>query len=279
MSKVWIVTGSSRGLGRQIVEAALAAGHRLLATARRPEQLQDLVEIWGDQIHTFPLDVTDWVAGKAAVQAALDAFGSLDVVVNNAGQADMASIEDCTEAAIRGQFETVFFGVVNLTKAALPVLRAQGHGHIIQISSLGARIGTPGLSAYQSAKWAVTGFSTCLANEVAPLGVRVTIVEPGSIRTDMSGGSSMAIPPISAPYANTVGAMADRLREGHGSEPCDPAKIAQVVVEIAALEDPPRRLLVGSDACRYAELAAEALSAEDARWRTLSQTVDFAPGN
>ena len=166
MSKVWLITGSSRGLGRAIAEVALSAGHRLVATARRPDDLRDLVAIAPDRVHAVALDVTDAAAARKAVAAATSAFGRLDVLVNNAGYANVGAFEDLPEDDFRGQVETDFFGVVNVTRAALPVMRAQRDGHIIQISSLGGRSGTPGLSAYQASKWAVGGFSEVVAAEV-----------------------------------------------------------------------------------------------------------------
>ncbi|NLU18372.1 MAG: SDR family NAD(P)-dependent oxidoreductase, partial [Serratia liquefaciens] len=196
-SQVWLITGSSRGLGLQLAQAVLAAGHRLVATARQPQQLQPLVEQYGEQVVTVALDVTDASAAKGAVQAALDSFGRLDVVVNNAGYGNIAPVEDADEADFRAQVDTNFYGVFNVTRAALPVLRQQGSGHIIQISTIGARLGVPGLSAYHTAKWAVEGFSESLAKEIAPFGVKVTLVEPGGFRTDWAG-SSMTIAPVSA---------------------------------------------------------------------------------
>ncbi|MDT7591566.1 MAG: hypothetical protein QOH45_1097, partial [Pseudonocardiales bacterium] len=199
MSKVYLVTGSSRGLGRSIAEAVLEAGHQLVATARKPEQLDDLVQKYGDQIRAVALDVTDPAAAERAIRTAVDTFGRLDVVVNNAGYANLASVEDITAEDFREQIDTNLLGVVNVTKAALPVLREQGAGHIIQVSSVGGRGPALGLSAYQAAKWAVGGFSEVLNLEVAPLGIKVTVLEPGGMRTDW-GGSSMAVPPVSEPY-------------------------------------------------------------------------------
>ena len=189
MSKVWFITGSSRGLGRALAEAVLAAGHRLVATARNPEELRTLVATAPDRSRAVALDVMDPAAARKAIDAAVAAFGRIDVLVNNAGYANVASIEDLPEDDFRAQVETNFFGVVNVTRAALPVLRAQRDGHIIQVSSIGGRSGSPGLAAYQSAKWAVGGFSEVLATEVRPLGIRVTIVEPGGMRTDWAGSS------------------------------------------------------------------------------------------
>jgi NAD(P)-dependent dehydrogenase (short-subunit alcohol dehydrogenase family) len=208
----------------------------------------------------------------AAVRAALDAFGRLDVVVNNAGYADLASVEDMTDAAFRDQIETVFFGTVHTTKAALPILREQGGGHIINVTFVGSRLATPGLSAYQSAKWAMAGFSAVLAAEVAPLGIRVTSLEPGGMATDWAG-SSMTVPEISQPYQRTVGVAA--AMHNPSTRPLgDPAKVAQVILEVAAMDEPPLRLLLGSEAYAYATAAARAQLASDERYRDLSRSTD-----
>jgi NAD(P)-dependent dehydrogenase (short-subunit alcohol dehydrogenase family) len=274
MSEVFLITGSSRGLGRAITEAALEAGHRVAATARRPEQLDDLAARYGDQLATIALDVTDYDAATRAVQQTVETFGRLDVVVNNAGYADLASVEDMTIDAFRAQIDTNLLGVVNVSKATLPVLRRQGSGHIIQVSSLGGRIANAGLSAYQAAKFAVGGFSEALAQEVAPVGIKVTVLEPGGMRTDWAG-SSMTIPPISEPYSQTVGALASIMHGGSGQGPAgDPAKVADVLLQVAAMDEPPLRLLLGSDAVTYAKAAAQARADADAAWRELSATTD-----
>jgi len=274
MSKVFLLTGSSRGLGRQIAEAALAAGHRVVATARRPEDLADLAERQGRQVLPVALDVTDPNAAKAAVAAAVEAFGRIDVVVNNAGYANLAAVEDISLADFREQIDTNFFGVVNVTKAALEVLRGQGGGHIIQVSSIGGRLATAGLSAYQAAKWAVGGFSEVLAREVGPLGIKVTVLEPGGMQTDWAG-SSMRVPPVSEPYRATVGVMAALHHDG-GSPPAlgDPAKVAQVVLAVADMDEPPLRLILGSEAYAYATAAAEARARSDAAWHDLTISTD-----
>ncbi|OJT20780.1 short-chain dehydrogenase/reductase [Archangium sp. Cb G35] len=273
MSKVWLITGSSRGLGRDLAKAVLAAGHRLVATSRKAEDLRELVANHGDQVRAVALDVTDSAAARRAVAAATSAFGRLDVVVNNAGYANICSIEDVAEEDFRAQVETNFFGVVNVTRAALPVLRAQRDGHIIQISSIGGRLGSPGLSAYQSSKWAVEGFSEVLAKEVGPLGIRVTIVEPGGMRTDWAG-ASMRIDPVQDDYKATVGAM-QNLRENAGVVRGDPLKAARAILQIASEPQPPLRLLLGSDAVFLAGAAARARAEEDARWKPLGMSTDY----
>jgi NAD(P)-dependent dehydrogenase (short-subunit alcohol dehydrogenase family) len=274
MSQVFFLTGSSRGLGRQIAEAVLAAGHRLVATARQPASLADLAERYGEQILPVALDVTDPAAARAAVAAGVAAFGRIDVVVNNAGYANLAAIEDIALDDFREQIATNLLGVVNVTKAVLPVLRARGGGHIIQVSSIGGRLATAGLSAYQAAKWAVGGFSEVLAKEVAPLGIKVTVLEPGGMQTDWAG-SSMRVTPISEPYRQTVGAMA-RLHDdiGSGAALGDPAKVARVVLEVAAMDEPPLRLILGSEAYAYATAAAKARTESDAAWQHLTVSTD-----
>lgn len=275
MSKVWFVTGSSRGLGRAIAEAALEAGDSVVATARKPEQLDDLRARYGERVLPVTLDVTDKDAVAAAVETGLKAFGRYDVVVNNAGYGDVAAVEDVTLDDFTAQIDTNFFGVVYVTKAVLPILRNQGSGHIFQVSSLGGRLGSVGLSAYQSAKWAIGGFSTVLAQEVAPLGIKVTALEPGGMRTDWAG-SSMSIPPISEPYEQTVGAFAHMLRTATGMETSDPVKVAQVVVTVANRDDAPVRLLLGADAVQMAADAAKALAESDAKWRETSLSTTAA---
>ena len=272
MSKVWFITGSSRGLGRALAEAVLAAGHRLVATARNPEELRTLVATAPDRSRAVALDVTDPAAARKAIDAAVAAFGRIDVLVNNAGYANVASIEDLPEDDFRAQVETNFFGVVNVTRAALPVLRAQRDGHIIQVSSIGGRSGSPGLAAYQSAKWAVGGFSEVLATEVRPLGIRVTIVEPGGMRTDWAGTSMRVLESrpeyqgVLAPFSHMRG---DAIMRG------DPAKIAKAILRISEEKNPPLHLLLGSDAYFLANLVGERRRAEDAQWKSLSVSTDF----
>jgi len=273
MSKVWLITGSSRGLGRELAKAVLDAGHRLVATARKADDLRDLAARYEGAVRPVALDVTDAAAARAAVAVAASAFGRLDVVVNNAGYANVNSIEDMAEDDFRAQIETNFFGVVNVTRAALPLLRAQRDGHIIQVSSIGGRGASPGLGAYQSAKWAVGGFSEILAKEVGPLGIRVTVVEPGGMRTDWAG-SSMRIDEIRSDYQATVGARSSRLRENADAMRGDPAKVAQAILRIASEKEPPVRLLLGSDAVFLAGANAVARAEEDAKWKALSLSTD-----
>ncbi len=276
MAKTWLITGSSRGLGQAVARAVLENGDQVVATARRPQDLDDLVTAYPDRSRAVELDVTDAAAARAAVQAAVDEFGGLDVVVNNAGYANSIPIEEVSEEDFRAQIDTNFLGVVHVTKAALPILRQQRSGHFIQISSVGGRVGgSPGLGAYQSAKFAVEGFSEVLNAEVRPLGIKVTIIEPGAFRTDWSG-SSMRRPPVGADYDQTVGEM-NRMRAATvGTWPGDPARAAKVIADIAGLADPPLRLLLGSDALAAAERSSIARSAEAQAWASISRSTDFA---
>lgn len=271
---VFLVTGASRGLGRSVVETALRAGHRVVAGVRDVSALGELVGVFPEALEVVPLDVTDAPAAERAVQIAVERFGGLDVVVNNAGYANVASIEDVDPEDFRAQVETNLFGVVTVTRAALPVLRRQGHGHIVQVSSVGGRLATPGLGAYQTAKWAVGGFSSVLAKEVAPFGVRVTVLEPGGMRTDWAG-SSMHIAPVRPEYESTVGVSA-RMHGGDSIGASDPRLVAELLLRVVAMDEPPLRLLVGPDAFQHGTAAGRALLAEDERNESLSRSSTAA---
>jgi NAD(P)-dependent dehydrogenase (short-subunit alcohol dehydrogenase family) len=268
-----LITGSSRGFGWELAKAVLESGDRVVATARRPEQLESLRQRFGDRVRTVAVDVTDPAAARAAVKLAEDEFRGLDVVVNNAGYAIYGSIEDMPDDVFRAQVEANLFGVVNVTRAALPVLRKQRSGHFIQFSSIGGRVGgTPGLSAYQAAKFAVEGFSEVLNAEVKPLGIKVTIVEPSAFRTDW-GTRAM---PVSEDYEQTVGAMIRSRELSDGKQPGDPARAARIIVDIVRLDEPPLRLLLGARAVESAEKASKARAAEGEKWAAVSRSADFA---
>ena len=274
-SKVWLVTGAARGLGRLISEAVLAAGDRLVAGARDPERLADLVERYGNRIRPVALDVTDEVAAQHAVDHALKAFGRLDVLVNNAGYGHTAPFEQMTTQDFRAQVETNLFGVVNLTRAALPVMRKQRAGHIFQVSSTGGRTSAPGLSAYQAAKWAVGGFSDVVAKEVAPLGIRVCTLEPGGMRTDWASEARSGGNDLLPDYEQTVGNMLRLLEAYGGHEISDPAKIAALIVELSRRDQLPLRLLLGGDALHVCSLADAERAEEQARWRETTLSTHF----
>lgn len=280
MSKVWLVTGSASGLGRDIAEAVLASGDRLVATARDPRRLEDLVEKYGDQVRTARLDVADEDAAHAAVQVAVDSFGRLDVVVNNAGYGDIAPFEQVSSERFKALVDTNFYGVVNMTRAALPIMRKQKSGHILQISSVGGRLALPGSAAYHAAKWAVGGFTEALAQEVAPFGVKVCALEPGGMRTNWGARASKGTPDLLPDYEPSVGAVAEMLKPLWGQEKSDPVKVAQVVLRLAASDRLPSHLLLGSDAIQYAGQAEAARAADAERWREVSVSTDVdAPGS
>lgn len=274
MNKVWFITGSSRGFGRALVQAALAAGDVVAATARRPEQLADLVREHGDSIVALPLDVTDVVAVERAVVAATQRFGRIDVVVNNAGYADVAPIETGDEESFRAQFETNFWGVYQVCKAAVPVLRAQGGGLIIQFSSMGGRVGgSPGIASYQAAKFAIDGFSRVLQAETAPFGIKVLVVEPSGFATDWAG-SSMAVHDIPDAYAGTVGAMSEARRSA-AITAGDPVRAAEILVRLARHDDIPYHLPLGVNAVEGSIRQDEFLLGEDRRWAAVGRSADF----
>ncbi|MFJ6384179.1 SDR family NAD(P)-dependent oxidoreductase [Kitasatospora sp. NPDC092039] len=274
--QTWFITGSSRGFGRALVRAALEAGDRVAATARRPEQLADLVEEFGDRIRPVALDVTDPAAARAALAEARAAFGRIDVLVNNAGYANVSPIETTEDADFRAQFETNFWGVYHVTKAALPILREQKGGLVVQFSSMGGRVGgSPGIASYQAAKFAIDGFSRVLRAETAPFGVRVLVVEPSGFRTDWAG-SSMVVHEVPEAYRETVGAVNRRLRQGGDGMAGDPARAAEILVRVAKRRDVPHHLPLGVNAAEGSIAMDRRLLAEDTRWREVARSADFA---
>jgi NAD(P)-dependent dehydrogenase (short-subunit alcohol dehydrogenase family) len=276
MKQVWFITGSSRGFGRALARAALEAGDFVAATARRPEQLADLTAEYGGSVHPIALDVTDPAAAAAAIAEARGRFGRLDVIVNNAGYANVSPIETTTDGDFRAQFETNFWGVYNVSKAAIPVLRDQGGGLIMQFSSIGGRVGgSPGIASYQAAKFAIDGFSRVLQAETAPFGVKVMVVEPSGFRTDWAG-SSMTIHDIPDAYAGTVGAVNTALRQNPEGPAGDPVRAAEILVQVAKRHDIPYHLPLGVTAAEWSIRLDEQLLAADRKWRAVSRSADFA---
>ncbi len=274
MSKVWLVTGSASGLGRNIAEAVLASGDRLVATARDPHRLEDLAEKYGDQVRTSPLDVADEDAVHAAVKAAVDQFGRLDVVVNNAGYGDVAPFEQLSPERFKALIDTNFYGVVFMTRAAIPIMRKQRSGCILQVSSVGGRLALPGSAAYHTAKWAVGGFTESLAQEVAPFGVKMCALEPGGMRTNWGTRAHKGMPDLLPDYEPSVGAIAKMLKPLWGKENSDPAKVAKIILHLAASDRLPAHLLLGSDAVQYANQAEATRAADAERWREVSVSTD-----
>jgi NAD(P)-dependent dehydrogenase (short-subunit alcohol dehydrogenase family) len=274
VSKIWFITGSSRGFGRALVEAILVAGDKVVATARKPEDLADLSESYADQVRAVKLDVTSPAEVARAVAAALDAFGHIDVVVNNAGYGFFGAFEEMSTDEFKGQIDTNFWGVVHVTRAVVPILRRQGFGHIIQITSTGGRRAVPGLSGYHAAKFAVEGFSEALAQEIKPLGLKVTIVEPSGFRTDWAGASMGYALPLEA-YAQSVGVMQAYLKQSAGRQPGDPRKGAAAILKIAQLAEPPLRVPLGTDGMAYLRDGYKTSAEELERWSEITQSTDF----
>jgi NAD(P)-dependent dehydrogenase (short-subunit alcohol dehydrogenase family) len=275
MEQTWFITGSSRGLGRALTQAALDAGDLVAATARQPAQLDDLLSTYGERIHPIGLDVTDADAARSAIAEAHHRFSRLDVIVNNAGYANVSPIETTDDEDFRAQFETNFWGVYHVSKAAIQVLREQGGGLVIQISSVGGRVGgSPGIASYQAAKFAIDGFSRVLRAETAPFGVKVMVVEPSGFRTDWAG-SSMTVHAIPEAYAPTVGAMNTRVRQSSDGPAGDPARAAAILVNVAKHGDIPSHLPLGVNAVEGSIRLDEQLLAEDRRWSDVGRSADF----
>src|SRR5277367_2923867 len=278
MAKVWLITGSGNGLGRDIVEAALDAGDNVVAGARRIEELAPLVAQYGERIRPITLEVRDETAAKAAVQLAIDAFGRLDVLVNNAGYGQFAPFEQMSGEDFQAIVDTCFYGVVYTTRAAIPVMRKQRSGYIFQVSSVGGRIAIPGNSPYHAAKWAVGGFSDSLAMEVAPFGVKICTLEPGGIRTNWARRAGQNAPDLLPDYEASVGSMLKVLRSLEGRAEGDPRKIADVIVQLANSDEVPVRLILGVDAEKRVQQAETARASEAAKWRDLTISTVFEDG-
>jgi NAD(P)-dependent dehydrogenase (short-subunit alcohol dehydrogenase family) len=278
MSKVWLVTGSASGLGRDIVEAACAAGHKVLATARNTGSLAEVCAQYGDNILATHLDVTNEAQAQAAVALAVKSFGRLDVLVNNAGYGDVRPFEETSSADFKTLVDTVFYGVVNLTRAALPIMRTQRSGTIIQISSVGGRIASAGSASYHAAKWAVSGFTESLAQETAPFGVKVVSLEPAGIRTNWGKRATQQRPAMLPDYEPSVGATIASLEGLWGNEPIDPARIAQIALRLAEAEQVPAHLLIGSSARDFYAIVEGQRANEAERWRDISNSADFNAG-
>ena len=272
--KIWIVTGSSRGLGRAIAEGVLQLGDVVVATARKTSDLQQLVNRYGDRVKAASLDVTRPEQAQLVVQETARQFGRIDVVVNNAGYGFMGAFEEMTPEQFAAQIDTNFWGTVHMCRAAIPVLRAQRAGHIMNITSVGGRRGRQGLSGYQAAKFAVEGFSEVLFHELKAINVKMTIVEPGGFRTDWAGTSMGFAKPI-ADYDPVLQPFREFMRQYTGSEPGDPVKAAKVLFDVSRMDEPPLRLVLGKFAKQYVKEGYEESLAELERWSRLSLSTDY----
>ena len=271
----WLITGCSTGLGRAFAEAVLDRGQNVVVTARDVSSVQDLADAHPETALAVALDVTDDAQVGAAVQAAQEKFGGVDVLVNNAGYGYRSALEEGGDADVRQLFETHVFGTVRLTKAVLPAMRERRSGTIVNLSSIGARIAPEGSGYYAAVKAAVEALTLALRKEVAPLGIRAMVVEPGGFRTDFAGRSlTQSAEPI-GDYADTAGKRRKENDTVHGTQPGDPAKAAAALIEAVESDQPPYMLLLGNDASDGFRTALHALLDEVDQWETLSRSTDF----
>ena len=273
--KVWFITGASTGFGRLLAEQLLAAGSKVVATARKPEQIADLADKYPDLCLVTPLDVTEQVAIETAVDAAIQKFGRVDVLVNNAGYGLAGAIEEATEDEFMPVFETNVFGLIRVTRELLPHFRSQRSGHIVNLSSIGGLIGSPGWGFYNASKFAVEGFSEALAAEMAPLGVHVTIVEPGPFRTDFLGRSGVQARQRIPDYDSTAGKTRQYFHEQAGKQVGDPARAAAAIITAVEAANPPKHLVLGKIAYTRMTARLDQWKQELQTWEQLSLGADF----
>jgi NAD(P)-dependent dehydrogenase (short-subunit alcohol dehydrogenase family) len=273
MAKVWFITGSSRGLGRSLTEAVLANGDLVAATARNPEQLMDLVEKYPDGIYPVKLDVTDKRQIDAAVERTIKRFGRIDVLVNNAGFGIIGAAEAYTDEQVTSQLDTNLYAPIAITCAVLPYMRKQRSGRILQVSSIGGRVGNPGLTIYQAAKFGLGGFSEALAKEVRPLGILVTCLEPGGLRTDFIAVSTGYAPEVEG-YEKTVGLRTELFKSSNFIPMGDPGKAAKVMVRLVDDPEPPVHLVLGSEAIHMVKQANVVRAEEMEKWLRVSTSTD-----
>ncbi|MCD0484191.1 SDR family NAD(P)-dependent oxidoreductase [Streptacidiphilus sp. ASG 303] len=275
--KTWFITGCSTGFGRHLARAVLDRGDRAVVTARNPEQVADVVAGHGDRALALALDVTDPQQVRAAVKAAEDAFGGIDVLVNNAGIGYFAAVEESDEAEVRRMYEINVFGLWDVTRAVLPGMRRRRTGTVVNFSSIGGLRAFPAVGHYNATKFAVEGLTEALWQETEPLGIRAMLIEPGMFRTDWAGRSAAETAPAGeiADYAATAGAQRAAFRSGNGQEPGDPARAATAIITAVEADNPPRRLLLGSAAYDTALAGLDALREEFAAWEHVSRGADF----
>ncbi|WP_105423558.1 SDR family NAD(P)-dependent oxidoreductase [Neorhizobium sp. T25_27] len=275
MKKTWMVTGCAGGLGRALAELVLARGDRVLATSRDISRLQELKQRFGDRVELFELDVTSPAACQAAIEKAVTVFGRLDVLVNNTGYARVGPFEQAAANDFNAEIDTNFFGVVNTTRAALPLLRKQRSGYVINISSSAGRIAAAGTVAYCAAKFAVSGFSEALAKEVGAFGVKVISIEPGSLRTNWTSAALATTPHLEPDYEPVLGANVQFGKTIVGREPGDPRKCAAVIFDLSRKDELPHHLILGSDAVKRIEAGDRDRSIDAEKWRVVSESTDF----
>lgn len=277
-SPVWFITGCSTGFGRDLATAVLAKGFRCVVTARNPKQVADIAAGHGDNALVLELDVTDSAEVASSVKRAEEKFGRIDVLVNNAGIGYFGAIEESEEAEVRRMFEINFWGLSAMTRAVLPAMRKRKSGHIVNISSIGGLTTFPAVGYYHATKFAVEGFSESLAKEVAPLGIKVTLVEPSGFRTDWAGRSANEIKNPIADYAGTAGQNRSNLRGYSGKQPGDPKRAAEAIIKAVTSPEPPLHLLLGKAAWKNAQIKLAALKNDFDAWQETTEGADFPEG-
>jgi NAD(P)-dependent dehydrogenase (short-subunit alcohol dehydrogenase family) len=274
-TKVWLITGSSTGFGRSLTKTVLKHGDCVVATARKLEQLSDLVTQYPETIKPVQLDVTKPQEVRNAVNAALDTFGRIDVLVNNAGYGALGAIEEFTDEAIRHQFETNVFGALDVMRVVLPVMRKQRNGHIINVSSVAGFVSFVGTGIYCGTKFALEGISEALAKEVAPLGIKVTIIELGAFRTDFNGRSLVTPDTLIDDYASTCGEFLQWIHNMNGKQPGDPDKAALAIIQAVTSNNPPLRLALGADAVNAIDAKLKSVKEELDTWKSVACDTAF----
>jgi len=275
MNKVWFITGCSTGFGRFLAIEALEKGYKVVVTARNTNDVQDIVAPYPETAIVVKLDVTDTASIKSSVAAAIEKFGQIDVLVNNAGIGYFGAIEESEEAEVRRMFEINVFGLAHMTQAVLPIMRKQRSGHILNIASIGGLRSFPGVGFYNATKYAVDGLSEALSKEVAPLGIKVTIVAPSGFRTDWAGRSANDSKIVIEDYASTAGKNKGDIRGYSGNQPGDPMRAAKAMIQVVETENPPMRLLLGAAALKGARLKLEELKQDFDTWAAVSEGADY----
>lgn len=273
-NKTWFITGCSTGLGRSLTEAALQKGYRVIATARKPEQLNDIVDQYPETVKAVRLDITNPAEVREAVGKAIDTFGQIDVLVNNAGHGLLGALEEVSDEAVREMLEVNLFGHLDVIRVVLPFMRQRQSGNILNLSSVAGIMGAPGIGVYCIAKFGLEALSEALSREVAPLGIKVTIVQPGEFRTNFRA-SYVRTEKVIDDYIPTSGATIKHTLAGHGKQKGDPAKAALAMIQVVESDNPPMRLPLGSDAVRIVEMKLESLRADLDAWRAVAEDTAF----
>jgi NADP-dependent 3-hydroxy acid dehydrogenase YdfG len=276
--KVWFITGASTGFGRLLAEETLRAGHKVIATARKPEQIANLGDQYADRYLALALDVTNQAQVDSAAAQAIAKFGRIDVLVNNAGYGVAGAIEEVSEAEFMPMYETNVFGLLRVTRAFLPQFRKQRSGHILNLSSIGGLLAGAGIGYYSSTKFAVESISEALAAELAPLGIHVTIIEPGPFRTDFLGRSGVLAEKRISDYDNTAGNMRKYFAENDGKQPGDPLRAVHAMMQVVESPNPPLRLLLGKSALQRLRAKLDTWQKEIAAWEQVTVGADFPEG-